>query len=87
MRASEALFQTRHDHYYGIICTSSHSLGQFGDHILKFLVTISLYNLTVLSNDSALKLPTALLFTLLSEQLNNLICRTAEPWLPFPLES
>ena len=76
MRASEALFQTRYDHYYSTICTSSHSLGQFGDHILKFLVTISLYNLTVLSNDSALKLPTALLFTLLSEQPDMQNCRT-----------
>jgi hypothetical protein len=68
MRALEALFETRH---YATICTSSHSLGQFSDHILIFLVTIALYNLTILSNNSVtilsnnsvLQLKTALLFT------------------------
>jgi hypothetical protein len=95
MRVSQTLLQTWHDHF-ATIYTSSHSFLQFSGHNLKCSLTVSLYNLTIPSNHSAMNCQQSTpLFTrdtlstfelpgTHSEYFNSLTSRTAESRLPFP---
>jgi hypothetical protein len=89
MRLSQTLLQTWHDHF-ATIYTSSHSFLQFSGHNLKCSLTVSLYNLTIPSNHSAMNCQQSTpLFTrdtlstfelpgTHSEYFNSLTSRTAE---------